>query len=419
MPSTSPSPLCESSHRERKDARLRRCICWHLVWLACSVCAVAEAQQSVPFAQFPYPPPGDFIGDLISERVWRTTPSASPLHDDAEVERLSLVDPANLYTDLAPLTTRTMDTTWRSAWALLGFQGCPMPLLKTQTSFRWDLGLTRARPGIEMPPLRTVPELGPPWVAANIVKAGIDRDLFVQARRLAGPGNFLIAANFAVAAQLLREKIEAANRSGETYAGLWQAPLEHLASARAPFALDDVEITYLMRLLENELSSWRDPPLSVYGRRQVPTAVRVARAAAAYRSETYTAPFPCTDDGAFVAGVAATRLEELARPFCFTDMIDRRVLAWYGAAIRDDLAAKRDDPTVAATGAGSLIDAVDRMHPAWLGAFAGGADDPSLDTEVVASRVVRELTWQGRVKPTALEALEELAVDRMCRGGAL
>jgi hypothetical protein len=380
---------------------------------------VAEAQESVPFAQFPYPPSGDFIGDLISERAWRTTPSRSPLHDDSDVERLSLVDPANLYTDLAPLTTRTMDTTWRSAWALLGIQGFHMQLLQTQTTFRWDLGLTRARPGIEMPPLRSVPELGQPWLAANIVKAGIDHDLFVQARRLVGPGNPLIAANFAVAAQLLREKIEAANGAGETYAGLWSAPLEHLASARQAFALNDVEITYLMRLLENELSSWRDPQPSVYGRRQVPTAVRVARAAAAYQSETYVAPFPCSDDGAFAPGVAATRLDDVTRPFCFADMIDRRVLAWYGAALHDDLTAKRDDPAVATSGAGALIDAVDRMHPAWLGAFAGGGEDPSLDTEVVAARVVRELAWQGRVKPASLEALEELAVDRMCRGSAL
>jgi hypothetical protein len=256
-------------------------------------------------------------------------------------------------------------------------------------------------------------------VAANIVKAGIDRDLFVQARLLAGPGNPLIAANFAVAAQLLREKIEAARLSGEVYAGLWAAPLDHMVAARQPFALDDVEITYLMRLLENELSSWRSPQPSVYGRRQVPTAVRVARAAAAYQSETYAAPFPCSDDGAFAPGVSATRQDDLTRPYCFADMIDRRVLAWYGAALRDDLATKRDDPAVAASGADALVDAVDRMRPAWLGAFVADADDPSLDTEIVASRVLRELLWQGRVQPAALDAMEELAVDRMCRGSAL
>jgi len=419
MPSTSPPPFCHPPHRSRTDPRPRRRVGWCLVWLACGLSAVAQAQESVPFAQFPHPLPGDFIGDLISERTWRTTPSASPLHDDSDVERLSLADPTNLYTDLAPLTTRTMDTTWRSAWALLGFQGFHMPLLQTQTIFRWDLGLTRARPGIEMPPLRSVPELGRPWVAANIVKAGVDRDLFVQARQLVGPGNPLIAANFVVAAQLLREKIEAARLSGEAYAGLWPAPLEHLVAARQPFALDDVEIAYLMRLLENELSSWRDPQPSVYGRRQVPTTVRVARAAAAYQSETYAAPFPCSEDGAFAPGVAATRLDDPARPFCFADMIDRRVLAWYSAALRDDLAVKRDDPAVATSGAGALIAAVDRMHPAWLGAFVGDAEDASLDTEVVASRVARELSWQGRIRPEALKAMEELAVDRMCRGSAL
>jgi len=393
-------------------------LCRRLACLVSAWCTTATAQESVPFRRFPYPPAGDFISELVTERAWRTTPSASPLHDDADVERHSLIDPANIYTDLAPLTTRTMDATWRSAWSLLALQGFHMPLLQTQTSFRWDLGLTRARPGIEMPPLHGVTELGRPWVAANIVKAGVDRDIFGQARLLAGPGNGLIAANLAVAGQLLREKIAAAHAAGETYAGLWQAPLDHMTSARTAFALTDVETSYLMRLLENELSTRRRPPMSIYGRRQVPTAIRVARIAAAYQSETYDAPFPCSDDGAFVPGVAATRLDDTARPFCFADMVDRRVLAWYGGALRDDLATKRDDPVAMASGAGPLIEAIDRLHPAWLGAFVGDAGDPSLDTDVLAATVARELVWQGRTRPEALAALEELAIDRICRGSA-
>lgn len=405
-------PVC--SPRPCAGRRLR-----YLAWLTCIACAAPAAQESAPFATYPHPPAGDFIGELISERTWRVTPSRSPLDDDSEVERLSLVDPANLYTGLSPLTDRTMDATWRSAWALLSFQGFSMPLLQTQTLFRWDLGLTRARPGLEMPWLHSVPELGKPWVAANIVKAGIDRDLFVQARVVAGPGNDLVAANLVVAAQLLRDKRDAARAAGDTYAGLWTAPLERMVAARGAYALTAIEVSYLMRLLENELSSRRDPPLSAYGRRQVPTAVRVARAAAAYRSERYEAPFPCSDDGAFVPGVAAASLEDTAQPFCFADMIDRRVLAWYGVALRDELATKLDDPDAMASGAGRLVEAVARLRPAWLGAFIGDAQDPSLDTEVVAATTTRELVWRGRTQAAALTALEELAVDRMCRGSAL
>jgi len=390
-----------------------------LAVLASVWCAVAAAQESAPFSRFPYPPAGDFVSELISERVWRVTPTASPLHDDSDVERLSLDDPSNLYTDLAPLTLRTMDATWRSAWSLLGFQGFSMPLLQTQTVFRWDLGLTRARPGLEMPWLHSVPELGAPWIAANVVKAGVDRDLHIAARLSAGRGNELVAANLAVAAQLLREKIEAAEASEETYVGLWSAPLEHMLAARTTNVLTDVETSYLMRVLENELSTRRDPPMSVYGRRQIPTAVRVARAAAAYRSETYAAPFPCSDEGVFVPGVAATSLGDATQTFCFADMIDRRVLAWYTAALRDDLATKLEDPATMASAAGPLIEAVARMRPAAMGAFADDAQDASLDTDVVAAMATRELVWQGRAKAAALTALEELAVDRMCRGSAL
>jgi hypothetical protein len=391
----------------------------HLAWLTWACCAAAAAQDSAPFAQYPHPPSGDFIAELIAERTWHVTPSASPLYDDSDVERLSLVDPTNLYTELTPLSTRNMDATWRAAWQSLRRQGFNMPLLQTHTTFRWDLGLTRARPGIEMPPLRNIDELGEPWVAANVVKAGIDRDLFVQARLLVGPDNVFVAANLAVAAQLLRAKIEAAQASGEAYAGLWSAPLEHMVAARRAFALTDVEIAYLMRMLENELSAWRDSPFSIYGRRQVPTAVRVARMAAAYRSEGYGPPFPCSDNGAFVPGVAETSLGDATRPFCFADMIDRRVLAWYGPALRDELAAKLDDPETMASGAGSLVEAVQRLRPAWLGAFVAGAQDATLDTDMVAATAARELVWRGRVSPTALNALEELAVDRMCRGSAL
>lgn len=381
-------------------------------------CSVATAQESVPFSQFPHPPAGDFVSELLSERAWRATPSASPLHDDTDVERHSLLDPANLYTDLAPLTTRTMDTTWRSAWSLLTAQGFHMALLQTQTSFRWDLGLTRARPGIEIPSLHGMTEPGRPWVTANRMKAGIDRDIFEQARLLAGAGNGLIAANLAVAGQLLREKITAAQAAGDGYAGLWSAPLDHMMSARTAFALSDVETSYLMRLLENELSTRRSPTMSVYGRRQVATVIRVARVAAAYRSGTYGEPFPCSDDGAFVPGVAATRREDTTHPFCFADMIDRRVLAWYGGALRDDLTTRLEDPVTMASGAGPLIEAIDRLHPAWRGAFVGDTRDPSLDTDVLAATVARELVWQGRARPEALIALEEIAVDRICRGSA-
>jgi hypothetical protein len=373
----------------------------------------------VPYAQLAQPLPGDFIAELITQRAWRTTPSASPLHDDSEVERLSLADPASLYTELAPLSTRTMDATWRAAWTSLRRAGFDMPLLQTQTIFRWDLGLTRARPGVEMPSLRSVYELGKPWVAANLVKAGIDRDLFLQARLIAGPGNGLLAANIGMAAQLLREKIEAAQASGDRYSGLWSGPLDHVMAARTAYALTDVETSYLMRLLENELDARRHPGQSVYGQRHVPTSVRVARLAAAYRSESYGAPYPCSDDGAFVPGVAATTLDDTTRPFCFADMIDRRVLAWYAATLRDDLAEKSGDPDIMSSHAGALIEAVERLRPAWLGTFVDASGDPSLDTDIVAATVVRQLAWSGRVSSDAQVALEELAVDRLCRGSSL
>jgi hypothetical protein len=192
-----------------------------------------------------------------------------------------------------------------------------------------------------------------------------------------------------------------------------------MVAARRAHALSAVETSYLMRLLENELSSSRDRPLTVYGSRAVPTAVRVARAAAAYRSESYTAPYPCSDDGAFVPGVASTRLADTEPAFCFTDMIDRRVLAWYGAALRDDIAVKLEDPEVMASAAGPLIEAIDRLRPAWLGVFVGDTQDASLGSDIVAATVGRELVWRGRISAEAQTALEELAVDRMCRGSAL
>jgi hypothetical protein len=100
-------------------------------------------------------------------------------------------------------------------------------------------------------------------------------------------------------------------------------------------------------------------------------------------------------------------------------MIDRRVLAWYGGALRDDLTTRLEDPAAMASGARPLIEAVERLHPAWRGAFVGDTQDPSLDTDVLAATVARELVWQGRARPEALVALEEMALDRICRGSAL
>jgi hypothetical protein len=100
-------------------------------------------------------------------------------------------------------------------------------------------------------------------------------------------------------------------------------------------------------------------------------------------------------------------------------MIDRRVLAWYSATLRDDLAAKLDDSEVMASAAGSLIEAIERLRPAWLGAFVSDIHDPSLENDMVAAMATREMVWQGHAQPSALTVLEEHAVDRMCRGSAL
>jgi|GEM_PF-3388744 len=361
--------------------------------------------------------PSSFLQELVAERL-RVAPFASPLGGDADIEEKALLDPGHIYSAPRPFDDTIVDEAWERALARLHRKGIDITPRQAHDDYLRELGLTRARPGSDVRRSTAMQAvLGTPAML-NLVKAGIDMDIAVQARELAGPENAMVAAPLAVAAQLLREQVAEAHASGESaWTGVWAAPLERFLGARSADGLGEEHLSYLMRLLENQLSSWRERAVSSHGGRQAPVMARVARVAAAYRSLQYAVP-ACLSDGSADLQVASLTLSDALRPLCFSDMTDRRVLGWYLPELFDEVREHEADEAYPAGGMQRLLDAVSRLQPAWTGIFVSHAQHSALDARVVASGAAHELLARGETSAASVQPVDEAAHEAMCQGDA-
>lgn len=357
------------------------------------------------------PAPGrSFLMALVYERL-HANPGAAPLPDEDALERETLIDPGSLYPMPRPMRPEAAGPAWERAMEHMANAGFPMVTAQAEWWYRWELGLTRALPDKDVPHIPGQATMAAAWIMGNIAKAGIELNIARKARELVGEHDAALAATLAVSVQLLREQETAAGHPGNQYAGHWGEPLVRFGQAGTLAALRDEDLTYLMRLLENELSSWRERPLSIYGAPALPVAVRVARMAAAYRSMEYTSP-PCNDDG-LPRSVDASGSDT---PLCFAAMTDRAVLAWYNATLFDDLAAYDADPDAVPQVMRDLATAVSRVQPGWIGVFEPVARRSALDTPVVTAGIARELRRTALVSSAMTRRLDDVALERMCVG---
>lgn len=301
---------------------------------------------------------------------------------DKSYARYVLNRPEFPYADEVVRALPTADEPTRRAVAKASTPEHPVNQRDLHNMKVWDLGFTKARMGYDIHSLPA--ELYFPG-AANAVKAGVEPDIYKQALHLTGSEYPAIAANYAVAAQLLRAKLASTPRQRWMERGLRQDVIDHFVHADDVSKLSDFDLHYLIQLLDGAMAGWDAGHQSAYGQRELPTLFRVGRTAAAYRERShYDAP-PCLANGRYDPAHAGMGGFD-RRPLCFGDATDRAVHTWYAGTLRHELSA----PAVRRMAA-----PLRSSRQGWIGVARPGAIDLASRKEVVEAKVANNLLIAG------------------------
>jgi len=261
----------------------------------------------------------DFV-ELLEERDAMEIADRGEV-DDAAIERLLLIDPASPYSDLREPPLLLHDI-WKTELDLAGIDAAE--------GFRQlarRLGMTKSRPDIDV----TIdPALGmyDRFVAAQITKAGVDPDIQRQAIEHFRFHRSAMAANFAVAAQILRDRMETVAAEDREAAYILPDVLDRFMALGPNDEMTSFDAEYLESILSTETLAFR-PHLKA-GEAVLPPQFRVARLAAAYHDRTsYFTGVPCMPDGKHDPNNANDGHKDDTREFCLVDATDRAVHQWY------------------------------------------------------------------------------------------
>lgn len=275
-------------------------------------------------------PIGDVYGALLRYSATQTHPNppfvATAQGTPALLDQL-LVTPSSLYSDLVDQPIMTNEAWWPDLVRQLAptdgnAHEAVLAALQRQ------LGLTKARPGVEVFPDQTaVADYRGREAAANAMKAGVDPDLFWKARNLNG-GRITVAAGEAVALQILREQIASTPEHLRTLMDVRPGVLSRYLQRQNAESFAEADQRYLGNLLRRALQRVDDA--------HIPTTYRVARVAAAYNDALgyYSSEGYCRDDAPRPGlPVDASALDDHA-PLCFIAATDRGVRAWFERQVR-------------------------------------------------------------------------------------
>lgn len=232
-----------------------------------------------------------------------------------------LVTPASPFSDLESEPSIVKSGWWKAMSEKL-FPRAENPAAKALQALQTQMGVTKARPGVDY---RVEPHVAAlyrgAYPAAQAIKAGVDPDIFWQARTLNG-SRFAEAAGEAVALQILRDQMKRNDASAYTAMAIRPEVLARYMSGQNPDYVSDEDRHYLGGVLRGALSS-RLPSYASGGLPSgLPTIYRVARIAAAYSDAAGYANAPtCT--------AANLPIPEPGTPFCFAAATDRSVRSWY------------------------------------------------------------------------------------------
>jgi hypothetical protein len=310
------------------------------VALACAMGCLSGRTLAGPAADsgLRSPPTGDFTAVWMDERI-KANGLATAMRDDDKVTSTLLKDPSSIYSTLADVRKqRLRGAPWTKALQRMDEEfETPMTDLEAKQAVAWDLGLTHALPGLsagEQP----VAFAGDALVQAHLIKAGVSVDIFQQAIRLFGAQHYAVAAYYAVAVQVLRDRVPALPEARRRASGLREMVGIRFIFAERLTDIGSSDWAYLSHMLESEMSGWHAGRATIYGHREIPVAFRVARVAAAYRQFLpYVGPPPCDTDGAADRRIAAVSPYDASRELCLSNAIDRAVHAWFRRVLESQL----------------------------------------------------------------------------------
>lgn len=337
------------------------------------------------------PPPGDLYRLWIDQRISQH-PDYDLLFADENLAATFVEDTSTPYTSLRPQTLSFRGQAWTEVFRALTEQGASMSREEATVALAWDFGFTNGYPGV-VDPDHPDPDLGARWSGAHLAKAGVHRDIARKALALAGPGSYVIAANLAVALQVLSDKLSCYDSERWESIGLRSDVMGRFMLAETLDQVTDFDLAYVSRLLQVEMSQWHAGRMGIYGRRQLPAPFRVARVAAAFRETHGYGAQPCDDDGRPRELVAAQSPLNPDKDLCLVAANDRAVYAWYLRMLK----AQTDPPenTFIHATAARLTRAIAPGRPMWLGVFSRDALRGAASVELVESLLADGLAQDG------------------------
>lgn len=255
-----------------------------------------------------------------------------------------------------------------------------------------DLGYTKNRSGPTIEHLsrgmRSIPGV------LSLVKSGLEPDLYARAMLLFGTEHPAIVANYAIAAQILREKLASTPRTLWSEHGLRYDVLDRFVHAQSGDSMYDFDMYYLIHLLDGAMMTWDVGLLSSYGTRELPVLLRVARSAAAYRERLPYHDEPCGAHGTYDHSYAGmTGLDK--RPLCFDDATDRATHSWYVVQLRDEVSSIEHMPRTGMTIAERMAAPLKASRQGWIGIRQPGLIHDAMRLEVVEAKVANQLLAEG------------------------
>lgn len=265
----------------------------------------------------------DVLGHLQRERAARAGEADASPGRDVLLAQL-LVDPASPYSTTRSRPDFTNEVDWPEVLARLPGH---LSTEETVDVLRWDLGASRARPQQDVEPRDGFRD---PFVAASATKADVDADIFWHMVDLTGFQHSTRAATYAVAMQILRQQLRETDPVRQAAIGIDGGVFHRVMAASVLDQVPDYDMHYLSMLVQHRLIHWRVGDRATTGLRALPTALRVARIAAAYRdAQGYLGGFPCNRDATPLTGNAGTGDTDDDRALCFVAATDRAVHRWY------------------------------------------------------------------------------------------
>jgi hypothetical protein len=352
-------------------------------------------------------PSVDFVKAYLSERHELAEAEATAgFNDRYWKERLLRQGhlPSHAYTEPAEYDRKAIaqDDAFRRAAARLDKPGRPLYWPEAWSILQWDLGYTKASPtDLRLPFLSDA--YGSGFAELSAVKAGVQADIFHQALSIFGEKHSTFAAKYAVAAQILRERVAKTPEADREMHDVDPSVLDRFMALPPGGTLDAYDAQYLRDVLDSEMNRHTVARDTFRGTREIGTPFRIARVAAAYRdNQSYVAP-PCTDDFRFREGVAS--LDPRQGPMCFVDASDRAVYAWYNEAFRRQAGLVRENqPEKSALG--NVL--------ALLVPF-GAVLDMLAAAEFIETLAAEDLAASGDLEEEEALAYEDRAAGLSCR----